>query len=142
MGQPLDTGTLIECDIFSGIVIADDCVLVFHTEVPEYVNESELVSLSELGSNDWALHVSGTYGDRIDFWVRRDWNGVVSTLDAPDPWFDNEWDDDYDYYWIFGANVELYEAYDDYRSLSSPAHSPRSRKAAADRNKSDGRRRR
>ncbi len=114
----LEPGTLIEADVFAGIVVSHDKLLIFDTEVPEYVNVNNVLTLEPRGSNDWSILVSQRVG-WSDYWITCDWNGRITTVYTKDPWDDNwEWweEDDWD------DSLRWVDAYDDYRSLSSPAH--------------------
>ncbi len=131
----LEMGTLIECDMFSAIVIRDDLMLVFNSDIPEWAPEGSTIDLVPRGPNAWAIK----RGYMLDFLIERDWKGNVTYDWTPDPWDDYE--SDWDFEWTFEEpNSSLYEAFDDYRSLSSPAHIPRARRAFADRHRSGGRR--
>lgn len=139
MNTPLENGTLLECDTFSAIVVKEDLLLVYSSELPDYASEGSTLGLVGRGSNFWAVESHGRVGD---FLINRDWNGVVTLDWGPSVW--DEWydDDDWDYY---GYRDELHarvDAYDDYRSLSSPGRIPRADRAFACRHRSGDRRHR
>jgi len=137
----IEFGTLIECDAFSAIVVASNLLLVFDIKFPDYMNVNDLLCLNSLGPNDWMISVSMDYGVCDNYWIKRDWNGVIET-NLADYWSDwyNDDDDYYDYLRNY-VNEDIVESYDDYKSLSSPAHNPRCHRVFFGRGKWGGRRR-
>jgi len=132
----LEHGTLIECDDFSAVVVTDSLLLVFDTSDDSYIKANDLLHLQSVGPNDWIVG-SDNYG--LERLIKRDWKGEISIDWLADPWFD-DWQDDW-----YGDDIFFdftqFDAWDDYRSLSSPAHIPRVRKALRGRYKLGGRRR-
>jgi len=134
--KPLETGLVIDCEFFSAIVVREDLLLVFASELPEYASEGSTVELFPRGSNVWAMGLD--YVD--DLLLMRDVHGVVTAEWVPDAW--DDWYDDFPDYECMDPLYHLVDAFDDYRSLSSPARIPRADRAFACRHKSGGRRRR
>ncbi len=134
---PLDNGTIIECDMFLGVVVGADLLLVCSSELPDYAPEGGTLVLHPRGPNTWMVGLR--YCE--DFLINREFDGKITTDWVPDYWDDQEWDD-YDFTWYCDPLSGIVEAYDDYRSLSSPARIPRSDRAFACRHRWGGRRRR
>lgn len=137
----LELGTLIECDAFTAIVVREDLLLVCDSESPDWLQEGSTIEMTSRGPHAWAVKFGLDYYD-ANFLIERDWEGNIAADWTPDPW--DDWEgDDWDYEWIFEEpNSSLIEAFDDYRSLSSPAHIPRAHRAFSDRHRSGGHRRR
>ncbi len=137
----LELGTLIECDMFAAIVVREDLLLICESESPDCLQEGTTIKMIARGPHAWSIQIYESYYDSMDFLIERDWKGNITADWTPDPWDDYE--GDWDFEWTFDEpNVSLFEAFDDYRSLSSPAHIPRARRAFSDRHRSGGRRRR
>ncbi len=134
---PLENGTIVDCEFFSAIVVRQDLLLVFETELSEYAPEGGTVELFPRGSNVWSVGLR--YCD--DLIITRGFDGVVEASWVPDAW--DDWYEDYDDYdFMFDSSGNNLDAYDDYRSLSSPARIPRFDRAFSCRHRWGGRRRR
>lgn len=119
--RSLEHGTIIECDMFSAIVVTDEQLLVFSSEFSTLVHEGSVLKLTSCGSNAWTLEIH-RYDEIL---IKRDWNDVV-TVGWIDHLSDGYYEDDYS---DWALNLERYDSWDDYRSLDSPARNLRSDRA-------------
>ncbi len=106
--EALPPGTLVEFDSFATLVVGENLLLVFHSET-EFIREGGLLYFTQRGGNDWVVTITENDGwTSNDFWIKRDWNGRVSTREyfEYDWWDYDEWDEDLD------DRLWLYEEYD------------------------------
>lgn len=108
--ESLSPGTIVEFDCFATLVVGENMLLVFDSET-EYVREGSLLYFTHRGENDWVVSISENDGwTHNDFWIKRDWNGRVSTRE----YFEHDWWDDWPVEWDdeLDARLRAYEEYD------------------------------
>lgn len=109
--EKLEPGTIVEFDGFAALVVGDDLMLVFESEM-NIIQEGAVIRFNARGSNDWVLSLTHDDGwSHMDFWIGRDWNGHVKTryydeYDDWHHWLAEEWDDKLDSW------LDAYETFD------------------------------
>ena len=51
----LELGTLIECDIFTAIVVREDLLLICESESPDWLREGSTIEMLPRGPHTWAV---------------------------------------------------------------------------------------
>lgn len=107
-------GTIIDFDMFSAIVVGDNLLLVFESEVTYFAREGQLLRLECRGTNHWSLRVyDDDQWEKADYLISRDWNGKMHCRSYDEFEWHSFWDDD-DYDWEFEARQDEYDTiYDD-----------------------------
>lgn len=131
----LKPGETVEGRDLVAVAIGRATLLIIDNSGLDFHEETLLINVTELRGGMWCVRDS--WSDVIIMW--RVWDGSLALRAVC---FDADWEDDMvDDIPFAAANPECLDAYSDYRTLSSPAHIPRLRRAAYGRRKSGCRRR-
>lgn len=108
----LPTGTIVDFDTFSTLVVGEDMLLVYEATSMGIVREGQVLIIKSRGPNDWTLSLreddAPPWCDDAEYWVKVDWNGRVKASDYnPYDYWDDE-DDDF----LVEEWLEPYDEYD------------------------------